>query len=306
MAQIPAILLVEKVGLRKLITVIFVTLSRLSLVAAALTPFIAPESSRVPLRDRLGRSAGGAKEGDKVWGFHDEGLGSHAQYAVISESKPMATIPHGFTFAQAAACAEGAHYAFNFINKLNLQSGQEVLLNGATGAIGSAGLQMLKHAGLRVTAVCGTASIDIIKALGADRTIDYEKEDFTRDTQRYHFIFDAVGKSTFFKCRHLLLPGGVYVSSELGPYGQNIYMSLLGAFTRGRRVKFPLPLNIQQSIDQMMILTSENGFKPLIDRTYPLEEIQEAFRYVASGRKIGNVIIEPFSNADLSAPVAGH
>ena len=238
------------------------------------------------------------KKGDKVWGFHDHGLGSHAQYAVIPEATPMASIPDGFTFPEMAASAEGAHYAINFINKLELQEGQKVLVNGATGAIGSACLQLLKHAGIRVTAVCGTASIDKIKALGPERIIDYEKEDFTKDTERYHFILDAVGKSTFFKCKHLLLPGGVYLSSELGPYGQNIYLSLLGGFTSGKKVKFPIPSNLQHSIDQMKIHLAENGFKPLIDCTYPLENIADAFRYVASGQKIGNVIIDTSSDTD--------
>lgn len=235
------------------------------------------------------------KTGDKLWGFHDHGIGSHAQYVTLPESVPAAEIPEGFTFAEAVACAEGAHYAFNFMNKLDLKAGEEILLNGATGAIGSAGLQLLKDAGLRVTAVCDTDNIDKIKALGADRIIDYKKEDFTRDGQRYRVIFDAVGKSTFFKCRHLLLPGGIYISSELGPSGQNIYMALLGTFTKGKKVKFPLPVNIQRSIDHMMSLMTRGVFKPLIDRTYPLDEIADAYRYVASGQKIGNVIVDPFA-----------
>ncbi|MFN2428506.1 MAG: NAD(P)-dependent alcohol dehydrogenase [Cryomorphaceae bacterium] len=257
-----------------------------------------PGSDFAGIVEETGRLVTRFKTGDRVWGFHDHGLGSHAQFNTVPESTPMAKIPEGFTFAEAASCAEGAHYAFNFINKLELHAGQKVLLNGATGAIGSAGLQLLKHTGLHVTAVCGTENIGKIKALGADRVVDYKKEDFTRDTERYHFIFDAVGKSTFFKCKHLLLPGGIYISSELGPYGQNIYMTILGAFSSGKKVKFPLPVNIQHSIDQMLALTAENAFKPLIDRTYSLDNIQDAFRYVASGEKIGNVVLAPFADAD--------
>lgn len=241
------------------------------------------------------------KPGDKVWGFHDHGLGSHAQYIAIPEVTPMAAIPDGFTFAEAVACAEGAHYAYNFINKLRLEAGQKVLLNGATGAIGSAAVQLLKQMNLQVTAVCDTDNVEKIKDLGSDRIIDYKKEDFTQDKERYHFVFDAVGKSSFFKCKHLLLPGGVYISSELGPGGQNVYMALIGAASSGRRVKFPLPVNIQRSIDHMMALMIASKFKALIDRSYPLEEIQEAFRYVASGQKIGNVILEPFGDGHLIA-----
>ncbi len=244
------------------------------------------------------------KPGDKVWGFHDHGLGSHAQYIAIPEGTPMATIPDGFTFAEAVACAEGAHYAYNFINKLKLEAGQKVLLNGATGAIGSAAVQLLKQIGVKVTAVCDTDNVEKIKVLGPDRIIDYKKDDFTKDQERYHFVFDAVGKSTFFKCKHLLLPGGVYVSSELGPGGQNIYMALLGTLSSGKKVKFPLPVNIQRSIDHMMSLMSTSKFKPLIDRSYSLDEIQNAFRYVASGQKIGNVILEPFGDGHRLASVS--
>ena len=194
-----------------------------------------PGSDFAGIVEKTGRLVTRFKTGDRLWGFHDHGLGSHAQFTTVPESTPMAKIPEGFTFSEAASCAEGAHYAFNFINKLDLHAGQKVLLNGATGAIGSAGLQLLKHTGLHVTAVCGTENIGKVKALGADRVVDYKKEDFTRDTERYHFIFDAVGKSTFFKCKHLLLPGGIYISSELGPYGQNIYMTILGAFSSGKK-----------------------------------------------------------------------
>jgi NADPH:quinone reductase-like Zn-dependent oxidoreductase len=232
------------------------------------------------------------RKGDKVWGFDDNGLGSHGQYIAVSESTPMARLPDNFTFAEAVSCAEGAHYAYNFINKLNLKPGEKVLLNGATGAIGSASLQLLKHMGVHVTAVCDTVNIEKIRALGPDRIVDYKKEDFTRDTERYHYILDAVGKSTYFKCRHLLLPGGIYVSSELGPSGQNIFMALFGLLHNGKKVKFPLPLNIQRSIDHMMAMTGEGAFKPLIDKSYALADIREAYQYVASGQKIGNVILE--------------
>ncbi len=247
---------------------------------------------------KTGASVSRFKEGDTIWGFHDHGIGSHAQFICLPENAPMARIPDGFTFAEAAACGEGAHYAFNFINKLDLKEGENVLLNGTTGAIGSAGLQLLKHKGLLITAVCDTDNVDKIRALGADRIIDYRKEDFRNDKGRYRFIFDAVGKSTFFQCKHLLEPGGVYISSELGPYGQNLYLSLLTAFGKGKKVKFPLPVNIQRSLDHVLSLMKTKAFRPLIDRSMHLEDIQDAYRYVASGKKIGNVIIEPFAGRD--------
>jgi NADPH:quinone reductase-like Zn-dependent oxidoreductase len=161
------------------------------------------------------------KVGDKVWGFDDNGLGSQAQYMTLSANKAIITMPENCSYAQAAASAEAAHYAYNFINKVNLKPGQKVLVNGATGGIGSAAVQMLTQMGIQVTAVVNTKNLELVKSLGANQVIDYTKEDFTKDTEKYDFIFDAVGKSTFGKCKHLLKPNGIYISSELGPGAQN-------------------------------------------------------------------------------------
>ncbi len=229
--------------------------------------------------------------GDKVWGFNDVGLQSHAEYIAMPENNGITTIPHNFSFEEAASCAEGAHYAYNFINKVHLQAGQKVLVNGASGAIGSALVQMVKYCGLHVTAVCPTKAIDAVRSLGADKIIDYTVEDFTKDAERYDYVFDAVGKSTFAACKPLLLPKGIYISSELGPKVQNPFLALITPLFGGKKVIFPVPSNIPASLSFIKGLMEQAAFKPLIDRRYALEGIGEAYNYVVSGQKTGNVVI---------------
>jgi NADPH:quinone reductase-like Zn-dependent oxidoreductase len=241
--------------------------------------------------EAVGEQVADFKVGDRVWGFNDQGMATQAQYAVISTREAMLKIPADISYEQAAASAEGAHYAYNFINKLTLKAGQKVLVNGGTGAIGSALIQMLKSLDLHVTAVCGTQSLARVAALGADRVIDYSQEDFTKEALKYDFVFDAVGKSTFARCKPVLQSNGIYISSELGPNAQNVYLPLFTKFTQGPKVVFPIPSNIPQSLDFIQKLLVSGQFRPLIDRHYPLEDIRAAYTYVASGQKIGNVVL---------------
>jgi NADPH:quinone reductase-like Zn-dependent oxidoreductase len=143
-----------------------------------------------------------------------------------------------------------------------------------------------------VTAVCDTGNLELVKGLGADRVVDYTAEDFTRDEQTYDLVMDAVGKSSFGRCRRLLKPRGIYLSSDLGPMAQNPILALVTPLLRGRRVRFPLPLRPDQEIARYLRGLLESGaFRPVIDRTYRLDQIVEAYRYVETGRKIGNVVI---------------
>jgi NADPH:quinone reductase-like Zn-dependent oxidoreductase len=166
--------------------------------------------------EAVGKDVTSLKVGDKVFGFNDSGLSSHAEYMTISEDKGITIIPSKTTYEEAAASMEGAHSAYNIINKVNLKTGQKVLVNGASGAIGSAAVQLLKYFGANVTAVCNTKNLELVKSIGADTAIDYTKENFTKSPEKYNYIFDTVGKSSFAKCKPLLEPGGVYISSELG------------------------------------------------------------------------------------------
>uniref|UniRef100_UPI00404A9580 NAD(P)-dependent alcohol dehydrogenase n=1 Tax=Fulvivirga sp. TaxID=1931237 RepID=UPI00404A9580 len=229
--------------------------------------------------------------GDKVWGLNDEGLASQSQYMTIRSDQAISKIPGGKTFTEVVACAEGAHYAYNFINKVNLRTGDKVLVYGATGAIGSAAVQLLKYFDVYVTAVGNTKNIEMMHSLGADKVVSYETSDFTKDENRYSFVFDAVGKSTFGACQTLLEPNGIYISSELGPNAENLYLPIVTKLRGGKRVIFPIPSNCKRSVNLMTQLLSEGKFKPVIDKTFQIEEIKDAYSYVMSGQKTGNVVV---------------
>jgi NADPH:quinone reductase-like Zn-dependent oxidoreductase len=229
--------------------------------------------------------------GDRVFGFSDETFGAHAEYLSIAEGATLAKIPRGMTYVEAAPGLEGSHYALTMIRAADVQSGQPVLVHGATGAIGSAAVQLLKAHGAEVTAVCDTANIDIVKGLGADRVVDYTSEDFTKDGEQYAVVIDAVGKSTFSACKPLLKRRGVYISSDLGPFWQNVFLPAVTAVSRGRRVKFPIPKNDATTAEYLRELMAADEFRPVVDRCYDLEEIVEAYEYVETGQKVGNVVI---------------
>jgi len=242
----------------------------------------------------VGSNVSSLKPGDRVFGFDDMGSRSHAEYLTIKEDN-VAIIPDGITFEQAAPSSEGAHYAYNFLNKVNLQEGQEVLVNGATGAIGSAAVQLLSYFKVDVTAVCAGQNTELVKSLGAKKVIDYTKEDFTRDHRQYDYVFDTVGKSSFFKCRSILKPEGVYISSDLGYLAQNMYLPFITPLIKrllgNKWTVFPYPADIRGSLTLFKKLMENGKFNAVIDRKYPLEQISEAFRYVETGQKIGNVVI---------------
>jgi NADPH:quinone reductase-like Zn-dependent oxidoreductase len=229
--------------------------------------------------------------GDRVFGYSEGRFGAHAEYMSIPEDGSLATMPANVTFEEAAPSTEGSHYALSFIRKARIQSGQDVLVNGATGAIGSAAVQLLKSLGADVTAVCDTEHVELVRGLGADRVIDYTVEDFTKDERTYDVVLDSVGKSSFGRCKRLLKPGGVYLSSDLGPLSQNPILALITPLFRGKKVMFPIPKDDPGMVRHFKHLIESGEFKPVIDRRYPLDQIVEAYRYVETGKKIGNVVI---------------
>jgi len=244
--------------------------------------------------EAVGKNVKSLKVGDKVFGFNDQGSGSHAQYMTISEDKAI-TIPENTTYEQAAASTEGAHYAYNSMKNAEIKSGQKTLVYGATGAIGSAAVQLLKYFDVNVTGVCSTGNMELVKSLGANKVIDYTKEDFTKDKEKYDFVFDAVGKSSFAKCKPLLQSGGVYISSDLGYMAQNVFLPLITPIIKpmigNKKTVSPFPTDIKGSLRLIKDLIEQGKFKTVIDRKYPLEQIVEAYKYVEKGQKTGNVVI---------------
>jgi NADPH:quinone reductase-like Zn-dependent oxidoreductase len=196
-------------------------------------------------------------------------------------------MPGNITYEQAAACLEGTYYAAIGITQLKPATGQKALVYGATGAIGSAHVQFLKYYGVYVTAVCGGENSELVRSWGADKIIDYKTEDFTKDKEQYDFVFDSVGKSTFIKCKRLLKKNGIYAPSG----GMvNLLWLFVAPLLGGKKVLFLK--DSKSNLSFIKELIEKGNFKPVIDRIYPIEKIAEAFTYVASGQKIGNVIIK--------------
>lgn len=241
--------------------------------------------------EAVGEGVTSFKPGDRVFGYNDGGFGAHAQYMVISQDGTLATVPEGLTYEEAVPSTEGSHYALSLIRSSRVRDGDDVLVYGATGAIGSAAVQLLKHLGANVTAVCGTSHLDLVRRLGADRVVDYTVTDFTRDQQRYAAVIDAVGKSSYGRCRRLLEPRGIYVASDVGAFWQNLALAVVTPVARGKKVVFPLPKHDAAMARHFKELIEAGAFRPVIDRRYALDEIVEAYRYVETGQKTGNVVI---------------
>lgn len=242
--------------------------------------------------EEIGQSVKTFNKGDKVFGFNDKTCGGHGEYLTIAETAAITTMPTGCSFNEAAAISEGAHYALVDIRAAKVERGQNVLVYGATGAIGSAAVQLLKHFGAMVTAVCNTNNVELIKSLGADTVIDYQTQDFTKTEMKFEFIFDAVGKSSFRQCKPLLTEKGIYISTELGKNNENILFALITPFFRGKKLLFPIPSITKQDVIFLKELVQQGKYKPVIDRQYNLVQIVEAYKYVEFGQKTGNVVLK--------------
>lgn len=234
--------------------------------------------------------------GDVVFGFDDVHGAAHAEYMVMRSSGPIAKLPKNVNYKKVFPAAEGATYALNVIEAAGIKSGQKALVYGASGAIGSAAVQILKYRGVEVAAVCGTNAVKLVKNLSANIVVDYQKDDFTKTNERYDLIIDAVGKSSYKVCKPLLNSGGTYVSSELGSGGQNPLLALLFAITGSKKVIFPIPKINKEKIEYIQGMFESSAYKPLIDKEYSLDQIVEASRYVESGQKVGNVVIKVSSS----------
>jgi len=232
------------------------------------------------------------KQGDRVFGFNEWVYGSHAEYTTISEHGNVAKIPTTFSYQEAAPLTEGAFYGYFNLRAAKVGKGQNILINGATGAIGSASVQLAKYLGASVTAVCDTKNVPLIQSLGADKVIDYKLQDFTQLNEQFDVVFDAVGKSSFGKCKRLLKNKGIYMSTEFGPNIENPFLALITPLFGGRKVLFPLPSLKPEDVALFKKLADAGQFKPVVDRIYPMSEIREAYQYVLTGQKTGNVVIQ--------------
>ena len=235
------------------------------------------------------------KKGDRIFGSTGMGLGAYAEYVCLPADGALAIKPVNMTHEEAAGVGDGALTALPFLrDKGHIQNGQKILVNGASGSVGTAAVQLGKYFGAEVTGVCGTANVELVKSLGADKVIDYSKEDFSKSGQTYDIIFDAVGKSSFSRCKSSLKQGGVYLTTFPSP--AILLQALWTARIGGKRAKFAATglRSASEKIKDLIFLKGlvEAGkFKSVLDKRYPLEQTAEAHRYVEKGHKKGNVVI---------------
>lgn len=241
--------------------------------------------------EAVGAGAGSFRSGQRVFGLTPGGYGGHAQYLTVPEEGAIAPMPAGVSFEAAVVC-EGALYADTDLRALGLGPGRTILIYGGSGAIGSAAVQIAKAYGAEVTAVVATRHLELARSLGADRVIDYTVGDFTTTGETFDFVFDAVGMLSYFRARRLLRPGGRFTATDFGPHNQNLLVVLWSALTRSKRFVFPIPKSTKAFVERLAAWMEAGDFRAVIDRTYPLEAIVEAYRYVETKQKTGIVVID--------------
>jgi NADPH:quinone reductase-like Zn-dependent oxidoreductase len=229
------------------------------------------------------------KPGDQVFGFLGQSMGAYAEYFCMPENGVMAIKPANMTYEEAAVLPYGAIMALSLLRKANLQPGQKVLINGASGGIGSAAVQIAQYLGAEVTGVCGTPRVDFVKSLGAARVIDYTKEDFTQNGETYDLIFDILGKSSFTRCKNSLKPKGLYLLASFKM--KQLLQMMWTSRSNGKKVICAIAPGNIEDLNSVKELMEAGKIKAIIDRCYPMEQIVDAHRYVEDGFKKGNVVI---------------
>ena len=237
----------------------------------------------------VGTTASEFAVGDRVFGTSAGRFGAHAEFICMRESAALAHKPAAMTFEEAAAVCDGAMLALGCLRQADLRKGRRIIVYGASGSIGTAGVQLAKYFGADVTAVCGTKNVELVRSLGADRVIDYTQDDFTKSGETYDAIFDAVGKLSFGPCRNSLKPGGIYLPTD----GlRNLILVPLTSLVGGKRVRFAIPPRFtKKDVLFLKELIEAGKYRAVIDRTYPLEDVIDATRYVETERKTGNVVL---------------
>jgi NADPH:quinone reductase-like Zn-dependent oxidoreductase len=239
-----------------------------------------------------GSAVTGLAVGDLVFGTSGYRFGAHAEYLCVKESARIAHKPSGMSFEEAAAVCDGALPALTALRRVDAREGQRIVVYGASGALGTAAVQLAKHLGARVTAVCDTKNVELVRSLGADEVVDYLQEDFRKRGETYDVVLDAVGKYSFRRSRRALKPRGVYVASDLGFMWHVPLLALWSRWFGARKLLFILDAPTREDVLLLKELVEAGEYRAVIDRSYPLEDIVEAARYVETGQKVGNVVLK--------------
>lgn len=239
--------------------------------------------------EAVGREVKRFRKGDQVFGYRGQSMGTNAEYLCMPENGLVSVKPANMTYEEAASIPYGALTALNLLRKVNIQPGQKILINGASGGIGSAAVQLAKYFGAEVTGVCATPRLEFVKLLGADKVIDYTKEDFTKNGETYDLIFDILGKSSFSRCKNSLKANGRYL---LASFKMTQLFQMLWTSIKGDK-KVICALSSENLKDLILIkeLVETGKIKSIIDKRFPLEQIPEAHHYVENGQKKGNIVI---------------
>ncbi|WKZ36936.1 MAG: NAD(P)-dependent alcohol dehydrogenase [Anaerolineales bacterium] len=239
--------------------------------------------------ESVGKDVKRFKKGDAVFGYRGQSMGANAEYLCLPQDGMVTHKPVNMTYEEAATVPYGALTALSLLRKVNVQAGQKVLVIGASGRIGSAAVQLANYFGAEVTGICSTPGLDFVKSLGADRVIDYTKEDFTQNGETYDLIFDVMRKSSFSQSRNSLSPNGIYLlaSFKMKQLFQMLWTSMRG----GRKVVCALSSEKIEDLDLIKELVEAGKFKSVIDKRYPLEQMAEAHRHAETGGRQGNVVI---------------
>ena len=251
--------------------------------------------------EAVGAAVSEFRVGDEVFGV--TGFGAHAEFVCIRESAAVAHKPAGMTFDEAAAVCDGAIIAMACLRKAELHKGRSILIYGATGSIGTAAVQLARYHEADVTAVGNTKNLELLRSLGADEVVDYTQEDFTKNGKTYDVIFDSVGMHSFRRCRHSLKPGGIFLETDLGFMWHVPPLALLTRWVGDKKVTLPVPSYTKKDVLFLKELIEAGKYRAVVDRSYPLERVVEATRYVETKQKTGNVVLTVAGASDQ--PSAG-
>ncbi|MBL8088846.1 MAG: NAD(P)-dependent alcohol dehydrogenase [Anaerolineales bacterium] len=239
--------------------------------------------------ESVGKNVKSFKAGDSVFGYRGQSLGANAEYLCVSENSLVTHKPANISYEEAATIPYGALTALSLLRTVKIQKRQKVLINGASGGIGSAALQLAKYYGAEVTAVCSTPRLGFVKSLGADKVIDYTKEDFTKNGETYDLIFDIMNKSSFEKCKDSLTPKGVYLLASFKM--KQVFQMMRTAKSNSKKVICAMSSEKLEDLIFIKELVEAGKIKAIVDKRYPMERTAEAHQYIESGNKKGSVIV---------------